>query len=72
MTVITHPPYFSVFPQLKIKLKGRYFDITEVIEAELQAMLNTLKITTSKIKLKIAEALGIAHMGGRELLQGCW
>jgi hypothetical protein len=27
---------------LKIKLKGRHFDKIEVMEAELQAMLNTL------------------------------
>jgi hypothetical protein len=27
---------------LKIKLKGRHFDTTEAIEAELQAVLNTL------------------------------
>jgi hypothetical protein len=27
---------------LKIKLKGRHFDTTEVIEAESQAVLNTL------------------------------
>jgi predicted Zn-dependent protease len=27
---------------LKIKLKGRHFDTTEVIEAESQVMLNTL------------------------------
>jgi hypothetical protein len=27
---------------VKIKLKGRHFDTTEVIEAESQAMLNTL------------------------------
>jgi hypothetical protein len=39
-----HPPptYFSLFPQLKIKLKGRHFDVTEVIEAESQAVLNTI------------------------------
>jgi hypothetical protein len=42
MTVIHHSPYFSLFPQLKIKLKARHFDTTEVIEAELQAVLNTL------------------------------
>jgi hypothetical protein len=50
MTVITHPPDlpdlapcdFSPFLRLKIKLKGYHFDTTEVIEAELQAMLNTL------------------------------
>jgi hypothetical protein len=41
MTVIPHPPYFSMFPQLKIKLKGRHFDMNEVIEAECQVVLNT-------------------------------
>jgi hypothetical protein len=48
MTVL-HPPYmpglvpsnFSLFPRLKIKLKGRHFDTIEVIEAESQAVLNT-------------------------------
>jgi hypothetical protein len=29
----THP-YFSLFPQLKIKVKGRHFDTIEVMEAE--------------------------------------
>jgi hypothetical protein len=50
MTVIPHPSYspdlapcdFSLFPQLKIILKGCHFDIIEVIEAESQALLNTL------------------------------
>jgi hypothetical protein len=37
-----HPSYFSLFPRLKKKLKGRHFDTIEVIEAESQAMLNTL------------------------------
>jgi hypothetical protein len=37
----SHPPYFSLFPRLKTKLKGRYFDRNEVIEAESQAVLNT-------------------------------
>jgi hypothetical protein len=36
-----HPPDFSLFPLLKIKLKGRHFDTTEVIEAESQVVLNT-------------------------------
>jgi hypothetical protein len=43
MTVIPHPPYFSLFPRLKIKLKARHFDTIEVNEAELQAVLNALK-----------------------------
>jgi hypothetical protein len=42
MTVVPHPSYFSLFPRLKIKLKGRHFDTVEVIEAESQAVLNTL------------------------------
>jgi hypothetical protein len=42
MTVFPHPPYFSLFPSLKIKLKDRYFDTTEDIESKLQAVLNTL------------------------------
>jgi hypothetical protein len=49
MTVIPHSPYlpdlapcdFSLFPRLKIKLKGFRFDTIEVIEAGSQAVLNT-------------------------------
>jgi hypothetical protein len=37
-----HPLYFSLFPGLKTKLKGRYFDTTEMIEAESRAVLNIL------------------------------
>jgi hypothetical protein len=42
MTVVPQPNYFSLFPRLKIKLEGRNFNTTEVIEAESQAVLNTL------------------------------
>jgi hypothetical protein len=42
MTAIPHSPYFSLFPQLNIKLNGRDFDTTEVIEAESHEVLNTL------------------------------
>jgi hypothetical protein len=37
-------PTHSIFlvPRLKIKLKGNHFDAIEVIEAESQAVLNTL------------------------------
>jgi hypothetical protein len=37
---------------LKIKLKGRYFDTIEEIEAELQAVLNTLKEHNFRMNLK--------------------
>jgi hypothetical protein len=42
ITVVHHTSYFSLLPWLKIKLKGRHFDTSEVIEAESQAVLNTL------------------------------
>jgi hypothetical protein len=42
MAVVLHPPYFSPFPRLKLKLKGHHFDTIEVIDAELLAVLNAL------------------------------
>jgi hypothetical protein len=36
-----HLPYFSLLPRLQIKLKYRHFGTIEVIEAELQAVMNT-------------------------------
>jgi hypothetical protein len=42
MTVIPHPSYFSLFPRLKIKLKGPHFDKIERIEVESQAVLKSL------------------------------
>jgi hypothetical protein len=41
MTVIPSNPTF-LFSQLKIKLKGCHFHTTEMIEAKLHAVLNTL------------------------------
>jgi hypothetical protein len=41
MTVVPYPPYFSLFPRLKINLKGPHFDTIGLIEAESQAVLNT-------------------------------
>ncbi|XKL62233.1 hypothetical protein PGB90_002066 [Kerria lacca] len=48
MTVILHPPYspnlapydMGLFPKLKIRLKGRRFDIIEEIQTESQAVLD--------------------------------
>jgi hypothetical protein len=50
MTVVPHPPYFPnlapcsffLFPNLKMKLKGRRFLTVEEIQAEVQAILNRL------------------------------
>jgi len=51
MTVVPHSPYspdlapndFFLFPELKMKLKGRIFQTLEEIQAESQAVLNTLQ-----------------------------
>jgi hypothetical protein len=42
MTLVPHPPYFSLIPLLKIKLKGRHFDTIEMIDTESQAVLKAL------------------------------
>jgi hypothetical protein len=71
MTVVLHPSYFSLFPRLKTKQKGHHFDTTEVIEAELQAVLNTLTEQDLQDALKkMARALGTVHTCRRGLLRG--
>jgi hypothetical protein len=42
MTVFPHSSYFSLYPRLKIKLKGRHIDKIEAIEAESQMVLYNL------------------------------
>ena len=51
MTVVPHPPNspdlapsdFFLFPKLKMKPKGRRFQTLEEIQAESQAVMNTLR-----------------------------
>ena len=51
MTLVPHSPYstehapsdFFLFPKLKMMLKGRKFQTLEEIQAESQAVLNTLR-----------------------------
>ena len=50
MTVVPRPPYSPdlapsdfLFPELKMKLKGRRFQTLEEIQAQSQAVLNTLR-----------------------------
>ena len=60
MTVMPHPPFspdlapsdFFFFPKLKMKLKGRRFQTLEEIQAESQAVLNTLRETDFQECLK--------------------
>jgi hypothetical protein len=50
ITVIPHLPYspdrapcdFFLFPKMKLRLKGRRFDVTEEIHAESQEVIDTL------------------------------
>jgi hypothetical protein len=66
-----HPPYFPLYPRLKIKLKGRHFDTIEVMEAESQAVLNSLTEHDFQGAFKkMAESLGTVHTLGRGLLRG--
>jgi len=65
MTVVPHPPYSPdlapsdfLFPKLNMKLKGRRFQILEEIQAESQAVLNTLREMTSKNASKTGSAAG--------------
>jgi hypothetical protein len=52
-------------------MKGRHFDTIEVIEAESQAVLNTLtEHDFQDAFINMAEVLGTAHTRGRGLLRG--
>jgi hypothetical protein len=52
-------------------MKGRHFDATEVIEAESQAVLNTLIEHDFQDALKkIVQGLGTVHTRGRGILRG--
>jgi hypothetical protein len=42
MTVVPHPTPAFLFLPLKMELTGRHFDTIEVMEAESQAVLNSL------------------------------
>jgi hypothetical protein len=59
MTIVPHPPYFSLFPRLKKKLKCRHFGTTEVNGAETRELLNTLTEHDFQDAFKkMAEAVG--------------
>jgi hypothetical protein len=64
-------PYFSLFPRLHIKLKGRHLDTTEVIEAESQEVLNTLTERDFQMHLENCRSCWNV-MRGTGLLQGWW
>jgi hypothetical protein len=73
MTVVPHSPYFILFLRLNIKLKCSHFDRIEVIEAESQAVLNSLTEHDFQDAFqKMVEALGTVLTSGRELFRGWW
>jgi hypothetical protein len=51
MVIVPHPPYspnlapsdFTLFPKLKMKLKGRRFETVSGIQRESQAVLDSIK-----------------------------
>ena len=74
MAVIPHPPYssdlapcdFFLFPKMKLKLKGRWFDTIEEIKAELRRVLDTLIESVPKME----KTVGLVSTCRRELLWG--
>jgi hypothetical protein len=67
-----HPPYFSLFSHLNIILKNRHFDTVEVIDVESQAVLITFTEKTTRMHLKMAQALWKVHTRGRGLCREKW
>jgi hypothetical protein len=64
------PCDFFLFPEIKLKLKGRQFDTTEEIEAEsLRALENDRKGLPGSVP-KMKEMVGPVSTCGRELLRG--
>jgi hypothetical protein len=69
MTVFHLTHYFSLFPRFNIKLESRHFDTFEAIEAESQAVLNTLTEHDIQEALRTVDALGTVHTCGKGLLR---
>jgi hypothetical protein len=76
MAIIPHPPYspdlapcdFFLFPKMKFKLRGCWFDPIEEILAELQTVLDRKGLSGSVPKMD--EMVGPVSTCGRELLRG--
>jgi hypothetical protein len=72
MTVVPHSSYFSLFPWLKIELKGRRFDTIEVIKEESPAVLKTFIEHDFQNEFNIRAAEVVVHTRRRRLLPGRW
>jgi hypothetical protein len=68
MAIVPHPPYspdiapwdFALFPNLKMKQKGRRCETVSDIQRELQAVLDSIRTVTSTVLLKRGKNDGIA------------
>jgi hypothetical protein len=77
MAVIPHPPYspdlapcdFFLFPKMKMKLKGRRFDTTD-IQAESPRVLDTVTEKDFQEAFQKMEKMGPVSTCWRELLRG--
>jgi hypothetical protein len=59
MTFVPHPPYFLLFPQLEMKLKGRHFDTIEVIKAEVKQWPVGLKLVFEQTIATVPEIMDV-------------
>jgi hypothetical protein len=80
MVIVPHPPYspdlatcdFMLFPQLKMKLKGRRFETVSDIQRELQVILDSIKENGSTALLKRGKNMGSLHVFQRRLFCRKW
>jgi hypothetical protein len=67
IVIVPHPPYspdlassdFALFPKLKIKLKGRYFETASDIKGNRKQYLTALRKMTFTVLLKCGKNDGI-------------
>jgi hypothetical protein len=63
---------FFLFPKVKFKLKGCWFDTIKEIQAKLQSVWHTYRKGLPGSIPKMEERVGLVSTCGRELLQGWW
>jgi hypothetical protein len=77
MALISHPPYSPdlapcdfLFPEKKLRLKGRWFDTIEEVQAESQRVLDTDRKGLPGSVPKPEKMVGPVSTCERELLRG--
>jgi hypothetical protein len=71
MPDVSHLPYFCLFPRLKITLKCRHFGTINRWSRQSRRLCRTpSQDRTSRMHLKMAEAMGTVHMHGRVCFEG--